>query len=133
MGTLIDASLLIHAERGALDWEQLLMEHGQEQIALSAVTAAELLHGVHRAKAGPVRTRREAFVERLLEQLPVLPFDLVTARIHGRLWAELAAQGVAVGERDLMIAATAIAGGHAVATRDARSFPRVPGLDVRSW
>ena len=109
MGLLIDASVLIAAERGALDLDQVLAVHGNEEVAVSAITATELLHGVHRAPVGRRRTQREAFVERLLETLPVLPFDLVTARMHARVWAELAAQGTAVGERDLMIAATAMA------------------------
>lgn len=78
MGILIDASVLIAAERGTLEIDQLLAAHGSEEAALSAITAAEILHGVHRAPLGKLRTRREAFVERLLEQLPVLPFDLVT-------------------------------------------------------
>src|SRR5206468_3134553 len=85
LGTLIDASVLIAAERGALDLDRLLAAQGGLEVALAAVTAAELLHGVHRAAAGRRRTRREAFVERLLEHLPVLPFDLVTARIHARV------------------------------------------------
>ena len=102
MGILIDASVLIAAERGTLDIDQLLAAHGSEAVALAAITAAEILHGIHRAPGGKLRTRRAAFVERLLEQLPVLPFDLVTARIHARVWAELAAQGITVGERDLM-------------------------------
>jgi len=130
---LIDASVLIAAERGALDLDRLLAAQGGLEVALAAVTAAELLHGVHRAAAGRRRTRREAFVERLLEHLPVLPFDLVTARIHARVWADLAAKGSAAGERDLMIAATAMARGHAVATRDERSFPRIPGLSLVRW
>jgi predicted nucleic acid-binding protein len=49
------------------------------------------------------------------------------------VWAELAAQGVTVGERDLMIAATAMARGYAVAARDERSFPRIPGLVLLRW
>ncbi len=57
----------------------------------------------------------------------------MSARIHARVWADLAAQGTAVGERALMIAATAMAMGYSVATRDERSFPRIPGLTVTRW
>jgi len=57
----------------------------------------------------------------------------VTARLHARVWAELAAKGGTVAKRDLMIAATAMARGHRVATRDGRSFPRIPGLDLVTW
>jgi len=68
-----------------------------------------------------------------MKQLPIVAFDLVAARIHARVWAELATKGSIVGERDLLIAATAMAHGHAVATRDERSFPRIPGLSVVHW
>jgi predicted nucleic acid-binding protein len=62
--------------------------------------------------------------------LPVFPFDLVTARIHATLWASLAAKGASVGSHDLLIGATAIALGYRVATRDRRSFGKIPGLEV---
>ena len=130
MAALIDSSVLIAAERGEIDLEVLEARYAEEEVAISAVTASELLHGVHRAGTAARRHRRQAFVEGLLAQLPVIAFDLTAARVHASLWAELAQRGVAVGERDLMIGATAIAGNYAVATRDKRSFPEVPGLSV---
>ena len=130
---LIDSSILIDAERGSLDLEQLLAQAGDTELAISAVTASELLHGVHRASKRTQKARREAFVERLLEVWPVLPFDLTAARMHARLWAELAAKGVSIGAHDLMIAATALAHGLAVVTRDQRNFPKIPGLRVLHW
>ncbi len=132
MGKVIDSSVLIAAERGQLDLGRALEEHRHETFSISAVTASELLHGVHRVS----RTKRpatEAFVERLLQHLPVLSFDLVSARVHARLWADLLAKGQMVGERDLLIAATAMARDHQVVTRDERSFPRIPGLRVERW
>jgi tRNA(fMet)-specific endonuclease VapC len=131
MAALIDSSILIAAERGELDLETLSAHYAEEEVAVSAVTASELLHGVHRARTAAQRHRRQAFVEGLLAQLPVIAFDLTVARVHASLWAELAKRGVAIGERDLMIGATAIARNYAVATRDKRSFSEVPGLDVR--
>ena len=130
MGTLIDSSVLIAAERGTLDLTTTLDVHADEPVGIAAITASELLHGVHRAATTAQRQRRETFVERLLAALPVFPFDLVTARIHGSLWARLAAKGANVGSHDLLIAATAIAAGYRVATRDRRSFDRIPGLEV---
>jgi predicted nucleic acid-binding protein len=131
MAALIDSSVLIAVERGQLAIEAISARFLAEDVALSAVTASELLHGLHRAKTAAQRHRRQAFVEGLLAQLPVVPFDLTVARVHASLWAGLSARGVAVGERDLMIGATAIAAGYSVATRDERSFPRIPGLKVQ--
>jgi predicted nucleic acid-binding protein len=102
-------------------------------MALAAISASELLHGVHRLRASRGKARAEAFVEAILSQIPVIPFDLLCARAHARIGAALARRGVTLGAHDLVIAATAIANGFSVVTRDRRSFPRVPGLDVESW
>ena len=127
---MIDSSILIATERRALDFDDTLGAHGEEPVGIAAITASELLHGVHRAATTAQRQRREAFVERLLAVVPVFPFDLETARIHASLWARLASKGASVGSHDLLIGATAIALGYRVATRDRRSFGRVPGLEV---
>jgi tRNA(fMet)-specific endonuclease VapC len=81
MGTLIDSSVLIAHERSKVDLEALLRDMGDEPVAIAAITASELLHGVHRATTVAHRQRREAFVERILSAVPVVSFDLVTARI----------------------------------------------------
>ena len=132
MATLIDASVLTAAERGQLKFDDILAGLSEEDLAISAVTASELLHGVFRARTAAQRNRRQAFVEGLLAQLPVVAFDLMVARTHASLWADLAKRGTAVGERDLMIAATAITKDYALLTRDERSFPKIPGLRMRS-
>ena len=129
---MIDSSVLIAAERGQLDLAAALEDHKEEVFAISAVTASEMLHGVHRMTSSR-RAATEAFVEGVIGRLPVLPFDLPSARVHARLWAESVLGGNRIGERDLLIAATALAYGHAVVTRDERSFPRIPGLVVFRW
>jgi tRNA(fMet)-specific endonuclease VapC len=128
MGFLIDSSVIIAAERGKLNLEELLTRHAGQSAAFSAVTASELLHGLHRAQTESQRARREQFIEPVLSRFPVIPFAMETARVHARISAELAATGRTIGERDLMIAATAIQQSLTVLTRDQRSFPHVPGL-----
>ena len=132
MGLLIDTSVLVAAERGQLDLERLLARLGGEEVAIASITASELLHGVHRLR-GASRARSEVLVERLLDRLPVIDFDLATARVHAALSAELRARGTPVGAHDLLIAATAVLLDYAVATRDLRSFPRIKGLKVLPW
>ena len=131
MATLIDASVLVAVERGTLALDAFMARYVAEEVAISAVTASELLHGIYRAKTPSQRHRRQAFIEALLAQIPVVAFDLTVARVHASLWADLANRGIAVGERDLMIGATAIAGNYAVAARDGRSFSKIPGLNVQ--
>jgi predicted nucleic acid-binding protein len=91
------------------------------------ITVSELLHGVHRA-TGARRTRRRAFVEHLLAGFDPIPITERVARVHAEIWADLTARGESVGAHDLWTAATALAHGLGVATRDARGFRRVAGL-----
>ena len=133
MGILIDSSSLIAAERGELDLEAALADDRDDEVAIAAISASELLHGLHRLKSGLKQARAERFVERLLDTVPVIAFDLDVARVHARIGAELAAKGTAVGTHDLIIASTAVAIDFTVATRDLRSFPKIAGLDLKRW
>ncbi len=133
MGILIDSSVFIAAERGRLSLTKHLTEQKDEPVALSALTASELLHGVHRASTPDHRIQRERFVEAILTRFPVVEFGLETARVHARLWAELLARGEPVGAHDLLIGATAITIDFQVATVNARDFQRIPGLRIQIW
>jgi tRNA(fMet)-specific endonuclease VapC len=133
MAVLIDASILIEAERGRLDLEPHVTRHGEEEAFLSVVTASELLHGVHRATQPDVRARRSAFVEGILERFPLLSVDLACARAHAQLWAELRQAGKPIGPHDLWLAATCVAHGLTIVTANVREFARVPGLDLEVW
>lgn len=128
MALLIDTSILVELERAdALSPPEL----ESEEVHLSAISASELLHGVERASTAIRRARRETFVERVLESVPVLPFDLEVARVHARVWADLSRRGAMIGGHDLIIAATALRHDLAVVTRNRGEFARVEGLDVR--
>lgn len=133
MGVLIDASILIGWERGAVDLDVRVRGREDEVLLLSVITVSELLHGVHRAKARVQRARRSAFVEAVVDRFPLLPVDLPSARIHAELWSELSASGRMIGAHDLWLAAAALAHGLSLATANVREFDRVPGLEVEDW
>lgn len=130
MAALIDSSVFIAAERGRIELADLLESLGGEPLALCAVTASELLYGSHYARTIAQRERGSAYVEAILAQMKVLEFDLTVARVHATISAELDRVGCRVGAHDLMIAATALAHDYRVATRNLKSFPRIPGLET---
>ncbi len=140
MGTLLDTTIFIELERAVrrLPQDRAMTEVASrltsqlgaaEESGIAAITASELLHGVHRATPDH-KPRREAFVEAVLAAFPPIPFDLLAARAHSRLWAELAATGTDIGAHDRIVAATAIAVGWKVATANVRHFDRIHGLSV---
>lgn len=133
MALLIDSSLFIAVERSGQAPESLLEQLGDEAVALSAMTASELLHGVHRADGAARRGRREKFVERLLLTIPVVPFTLEVARTHSQLWADLQQRGEIIGANDLVIAATALTHDMTVLTKDQRHFGRIEVLKISVW
>ena len=130
MGVILDTSILIEAERGRLDVDRFIEGKEEELFGLSVITAAELLHGVHRADSAKRRRRRSAYVEKLIELFPIYPFDLPAARIYADLWAQLLREGKMIGAHDLMIGSTALALGFSIATFNKREFDRIEGLEI---
>ena len=133
MGVLIDGSVLIAHERGGLDLPQRISGREEEPFFLSVITASELLHGAHRARDRGTRARRSAFVEGVLDALPLLPIDRATARMHAQLWADLGEEGSLIGPHDLWLAASCLMHDLRMVTANAREFRRVAGLEVEDW
>lgn len=122
---LLDTTFLIDADRGGHAFDSAIDD--DDDIAIAAVTAAELLVGVGLAR-GRRRAAREAFVENVLEAVPVLPYDLRTARAHAGLLVSVRRSGRPRGAHDLVIAATALASGRTVLTADEAGFDGLPGV-----
>ena len=128
---LLDTSVVVAAERGKLDLDRLVSSVAA-RVAISAITASELVLGVLRRPAGLARARGERDVAAMLSVLPVVPVDLEVARVHAALRAELGGRGLELGAHDMLIGATALAHDFELATRD-RAFTRIPGLVVHCW
>jgi len=127
---ILDTSVIIDYERRSTEIHALASRAPQEPIRLSVITAAELLHGVHRADNASRRRRRSIFVEDVLSRFPIIEFDLAIGRVYGELWATLEKQGTRISAHDLIIGATALAHDESVATFDKRDFTKIPGLRV---
>lgn len=113
VAVLIDTSVLVAAERGHLELQRLVQP--EEEYVLSVVSAAELLHGVHRA-SGERGQRRAAYVETLLATFLPLPVDITVARAYAYASAALAAKRMRVDANDLWI-------GHRNRQRPGRARP----------
>ena len=124
---ILDTTVLITAERGSARLDDLLED--DDDVAIAAITAAELLVGVELADATQ-RQAREAFVGDVLATIPVEEYDLEVARAHARLLAHARRTGRPRGAHDLIIAATAAATGRTVVSSDAGGFDQLPDVAV---
>jgi predicted nucleic acid-binding protein len=135
VGLILDSSVVVAAERRRHSvpqiLEQILAEYGENDIGLSVVTVAELVHGAYRAKVDAARQRRLAFIDELCHDVPVYPLTLDIARSIGRIEGEQAAKGMSLAFEDLAIGVTALELGFDVATLNARHF-QIPGLNIVS-
>lgn len=127
MAIILDADVIIRGERGTFDLGRWVAARPEEQFEVAAITVAELWHGVERA-TGVHKASRERYLQSLLNILPIIPYTATTAFEHARLWAELQASGKMIGYYDLIVAATALERGSAVASFNKRHFENVPGL-----
>lgn len=134
MGLILDSSVVIAAERQRETVPQLLRRivaaAGDQPVALSAVGLTELVHAIYRASNPGDRQNHERFIADLLEDMEVVSYARATALLAGKIDGEQRAQGVTIPFADLLIGATALEHGYAVATVNLRHFQKVPGLQI---
>ncbi|MGH3665392.1 MAG: PIN domain-containing protein [Egibacteraceae bacterium] len=124
---MLDTTFLVDAERSEIDLDALIAD--DDDVAMAAVTVAELLVGVPLAD-GKRHRRRQVFVDSVLEAVPVLPYDVRVAHAHAQLLTAVLRYGRPRGAHDLIIAATAVSSHRAVLTADATGFHDLPGVQV---
>lgn len=121
---LVDTSVVI--DLGTIDPGRLPGE-----LAVSAITMAELAAGPHATTDATERARRQDRLQRAEAVFDPLPFDIGAARAYGRVYAAVAVAGrKARGRRavDLLIAATAVAADLPLYTRNPDDFEGLAGL-----
>ena len=121
---LLDTSVLIDLD--TLDPAQLPTE-----VAISAITMAELAAGPHATTDADERARCQDRLQRAEAAFDPLPFDADAARAYGRVYAAVTTAGrKARGARavDLLIAASALANSLPLYTRDGDDFQALEDL-----
>jgi predicted nucleic acid-binding protein len=121
---LIDTSVVIGL--GQVEPDDLPTE-----LAVSAVTLAELAAGPHATADPAERARRQDRLQRAEATFDPIPVDAAVARAYGRVYAAVAGVGrKARGRRalDLLIAATALAAGLPLYTSNPDDFREVGSL-----
>jgi predicted nucleic acid-binding protein len=121
---VLDTSVIIDLE--SIDVRRLPAE-----VAVSAITMAELAAGPHAGTDPDEQARRQDRLQRAEAAFDPLPFDNECARAYGRVYAAVAGAGrKSRGTRavDLLIAATALAAGLPIYTRNGAEFRALEGL-----
>ena len=107
-----------------------LKEHNPNEICISSVTYAELIHGVEKSKAVD---KNRTTLALLFADIAILPFDTGAAEGYGEIRAELERKGTPIGPLDMMIAGHAKSLGYTVVTNNIKEFDRIDGLRLENW
>lgn len=125
MRGVLDTSVFIAGEQG----RPLNSERLPDEAAVSIVTVAELLLGVHMASTEEIRGRRLATLRAVESTYVALPVDDAVAGSFAQLVADARRAGHKPKVQDCWIAATAHAHGVAVYTQDT-DFDDIPGVQA---
>jgi predicted nucleic acid-binding protein len=136
-GFVVDSSVLVTAERGTLTTPEVVRNlqgaAGDLPIVMSAITVAELGHGIYHTRDEEKSRKRRRFLDELKQYVPIHPITGTTAEIIARIGGEQAARGITVPFADLIIGASALELKYAIATHNIRHFQLIPGPDVHRY
>jgi tRNA(fMet)-specific endonuclease VapC len=128
---LLDTAICSYVIKGSHPTlDRHLRELHPRQVAISAVTRAELRFGI---ALRPEATRLARLVESFLQFVVTLPWDAPAADRYGSLRAMLHQAGQPIGDHDTMIAAHALTMNATLITHNLAHFERVSGLSCTDW
>lgn len=131
MKYMLDTNICIYAIKHKPDTViRKFLSHDPEELCISAITYAELRHGVEKSMA----VERNCIAMSLfLSPITILQFDEHAAEEYGRIKAELEKKGTPIGPMDTLIAGHAKSRGLILVTNNTREFNRVDDLTVENW
>lgn len=138
-GFMLDTNVLSELMRekpavAVLDW---FAQNTRSVMHVSAVTQAEILTGIALLPAGKRRTALALAAEQMFEQDfadHCLAFDAAAAKNYALIVSARTRHGQPISTEDAQIAATALASGLTVATRNTADFANIDGLTlVNPW
>ena len=127
---VLDTNTLIYFFKRQGRVADRLLAQPPREIGVPTIVIYELEVGI--AKSTSPEKRRRQLAE-LLTAVTVLPFGVDEAQQAAHIRAELERAGEPIGPYDILIAATALAHGGWLATRNVKEFGRVPGLALENW
>ena len=131
MRYMLDTNICIYAIKHKPEIVfQRLQEIDPENVCISTVTYAELVHGVEKSAA--VDKNRLA-LSMLLANIDILDFDVDAAVCYGKIRADLEKRGTPIGPLDMMIAGHAQSLGYTLVTNNEKEFSRVSNLKIENW
>ena len=126
---LLDTDMLCFVVDGRRPEVRRMVAEKRSEVSISSLTLAEAMFGAKRKRS----LRLESLSEMFREMFPVVPWTEDVASAYADIRTSLEDSGTPIGDMDMLIAASAIAGGFVLVTNNVRHFQRINGLAVENW
>lgn len=131
MKYMLDTNICIYAIKNKpIVVIRKLLSHKPEDLCISSITYAELMHGVEKSQS--VEKNRIA-LSLFLSPIQILGFGSKAAEEYGWIRADLEKKGTPIGPMDLLISGHAKSENLILVTNNTREFCRVEGLELEDW
>jgi tRNA(fMet)-specific endonuclease VapC len=105
------------------------LEHRDDEICISVITAAELkFGGIH--KKSPLLIQR---IKLFIGRLGIVTFDTAATDVYAEIRECLVSSGGLIGGLDMLIAASAISSNAILVSNNTNHFSRIPNLKLENW
>lgn len=127
---LLDTNICVYLINGNDLLKQKVRDIGVSNLAVSNAVLAELYYGAFNSSR--VKTNL-ATIETFRKHLTIFPDSIESARLFGKIKAELKRQGKPIEDFDVLVASIALANNCILVTHNTNHFSRITDLHVEDW
>ena len=126
----LDSDIIIANFRGDALIKERLHNLSTEELVITPVVLCELYRGVF--LSGNLE-KNKLLVEKLLERVNILNFDISACEIFGKVYKTLRQSGKLTQESDLMTASICISNNATLITKNKKHFEKIKNLKIEVW
>lgn len=130
MTWLLDTNICVYLLNGNEQLKRKVSEIGVQNLAVSNAVLAELYFGAYNSTKEKTNL---ATIEAFCKHLTIIADSTGSARLFGRIKADLKRQGKRIEDFDILVASVAIANGRTLVTHNTEHFSRIAGLRIEDW
>lgn len=127
---LLDTNICVYLINGNEQLKKKVHEIGVRNLAVSNAVLAELYYGAY--NSAKIKANL-ATIEAFSKHLTLFPDTQETARLFGRIKADLKRAGKPIEDFDILVASVAIANSCTLVTHNTNHFSRIAGLSFEDW
>ena len=130
MKYLLDTNICVYLLNGEASLKKKVKEIGAYSLTVSNSVLAGLYFGAYKSKKVEENLKR---IELFKKNMAVFSDSEESAKLFGKIKADLRSKGTIIEDFDILIASIAISNNHILITNNTEHFERIEGLKIQNW